>query len=164
MPYGVGKENAESVMQINAEFFKKLCDYAKTQGVTVCLENMPFLDFPLSSIESCIEFVKTLNLDNLKICYDVGHDLLWGNKPYESVAKMGGLLACIHAHDNNGKADSHQLPKTGVCDWQKFAKALLEVDYQGVFSLETHVSDCPTKFLQGRREYNLIRSVKELFN
>ena len=162
MPYGVGNENAESVMQINEDFFKTLCDYAKTQGVIVCLENMPFLHFPLSSIDSCIEFVKSLNLDNLKICLDTGHDLIWGNQPADSVRKIGGLLACIHAHDNDGKTDSHKLPFKGVCDWKEFVKALKEVDYQGAFSLETHVSDCPTKVLQGRREYNLIKRIKEI--
>lgn len=165
MPNGLDDiEQAESTMKINVEFFKKLCAYAKEVGVTVCVENMPFLHFSISSIESCIDFVKAVGADNLKICLDTGHDLLWGNQPCDSVKKLGSLLACIHAHDNDGKTDSHQLPKNGVCDWGKFAKALKEVDYQGVFSLETHVRDCPTKVLQGRREYNLIRDVKAFLN
>ncbi|MBQ7374155.1 MAG: sugar phosphate isomerase/epimerase [Clostridia bacterium] len=162
MPFGEGGcENAESVMQINVDFFKELCSYANDLGVVVCIENMPFLNFPISSVESCIDFVKTVGKDNLKICLDTGHDLIWGNQPSESVKKIGGLLACLHVHDNDGKRDCHGLPKSGVCDWEKFAKALKEVDYQGVFCLETHVSDCPTKVLQGRREYNLIKGVKE---
>lgn len=163
MPYGDWTcENAESVREINADFFKKLCEYAKGYGVTVCLENMPFLNFPISSVEQCIDFVNAVGEDNLKICLDTGHDLIWGNQPADSVRKIGGLLACIHAHDNDGKTDSHKLPFKGVCDWKEFVKALKEVDYQGAFSLETHVSDCPTKVLQGRREYNLIKSIKEI--
>ena len=164
MPYGLGGENPEKVWEINTDLFKKICAYAKDFGVVVCLENMPFLHLPISSVESCIEFIKTLGEDNLKMCYDVGHDLLWGNKPYESVAKMGDLLVCMHAHDNDGTTDAHQPIHKGICDWEKYAKALIENDYQGVFSLEIHVSDRPTNLLQGRKEYNLIRSVKELFS
>jgi sugar phosphate isomerase/epimerase len=43
----------------------------------------------------------------------------------------------LHVHDNDGRYDLHLIPHYGVIDWEDFGKALKEVQYQGVFSLET---------------------------
>lgn len=163
MPYGADTmENAERMIEINREAFLEVCDYAKTLGITVCLENMPFLSLPISSVETIVKFVKEMNLDNLKICLDTGHTAVFGLSPARAVEIIGSdLLAALHVHDNDGKRDLHQRPEDGVIDWKAFAYSLKTVGYNGVYSLECaplRDKDRPESWEQG--EIALINTVK----
>ncbi len=164
MPFGLNcLDKAKEMREINAEFFYKLCRHAEDFGVDVCLENMPFLGLPISSVESIVGFVKEMSLSNFKVCLDTGHDLIWGNQPAKSVELIGGLLSCIHAHDNDGVNDYHQNPKTGVCDWESFAKSLQKSAYSGVFSLETTAKQFDNQPETEFEELHLIQTVRDLF-
>lgn len=39
-------------------------------------------------------------------------------------------------HDNMGDRDAHLWPTEGCIDWERFAKGLKEIGFDGVFSLE----------------------------
>lgn len=163
MPFGLDcLDRAKENKEMNAEFFYKLCSHANGYGVDVCLENMPFLNLPISSVESVVQFVKELGFKNLKVCLDTGHDLIWGNQPSDSVEKIGELLACMHAHDNDGAHDYHQNPQTGVCDWSKFVQSLKKSTYRGVFSLETTAKQHEEQSKTDEEEMKLIQIVKEI--
>ncbi len=165
MPFGENSSDyPEQMREMNVEFFTKLCEYAKEYGVTVCLENMPFLNLPISSVQTVVSFVRELSISNLKVCYDVGHDLVWGGNPAQSVKEIGDLLACLHVHDNDGVYDLHLPPFKGVCNWEEFVKSLKESAYSGVFSLETQAKDGATQMATDKREYKLIKKVKELLD
>ena len=163
MPFGLDcLDKAKENKEMNAEFFYKLCRHAKEHGVDVCLENMPFLRLPISSVESVVEFVKEMGQSNLKVCLDTGHDMIWGNQPAKSVEVIGNLLACIHAHDNDGVHDYHHNPKKGICDWASFAKSLKESAYSGVFSLETTAKEFDNPPETEFEELHLIQTVRDL--
>ena len=138
MPYGSGSpDHPEKVMEINREFFSEICDYAKTMGITVCYENMPFLQLPISSTASIISFVRELNRDNFKVCLDTGHSIVWGEQPADAVRLIGkDLLYTLHIHDNDGSYDRHLQPEMGIINWTAFADALREIGFEGVCSLE----------------------------
>ena len=138
MPYGSNSpDHPEEVMEINRIFFSEICDYAKTLGITVCFENMPFTKLPLSSVEQIVSFVRELNRDNFKVCLDTGHCLVWGQQPAVAARLIGKeLLTVLHIHDNDGTADRHHRPGEGVANWNAFASALREIGYTGVCSLE----------------------------
>ena len=40
-------------------------------------------------------------------------------------------------HDTKQNKDLHLLPHQGVIDWADFAKSLSDIEFDGVFSLET---------------------------
>ena len=148
MPFGADSaENPDEMIEMNAEFFSKLCDYAKTLGITVCYENMPFVHSPLARTTDIIKFVKKLNRDNFRICLDTGHCAVFGDSPADAVRIMGSdLLATLHVHDNDGLGDKHWRPREGIIDWEDFSKALSDIGYNGVFSLECaplRVKDAP---------------------
>ena len=141
MPYGTSdllSGKAEETWKINLEFMPKLVEFAKTQGVTVCLENMPMHDFSISRPKEILKFVNTVNDDNFKICLDTGHiavfpDLFIG----DVVRELGNKIKVVHVHDNLGDGDKHLWPTKGRLDWFDFAKALYDIGFDGVFSLET---------------------------
>ena len=151
MPYGVNSpENPEEVYNINKRYYEALAKVGAGLGVTVCLENMPFEDFPLSSTDKILSLLRDINHTNLKFCFDTGHANILGESLGESVRKAGELLKIIHVHDNDGIHDAHLPPYEGNIDWADFAEGLYDVGFDGVFSLETE----PSKYTGENSEEN----------
>ncbi len=138
MPFGVTeKQDNERFMEINRTFFARLTEIAAEYQVTVCLENMPFPQIPLTTPEQIADFVRALGSERLRVCLDTGHALVMHRQPADAVRDIGkDLLATLHIHDNDGK-DHHRMPGCGCADWEAFSDALREVGYAGCLSLET---------------------------
>ncbi len=142
MPFG-SHSDAEPQVQwdINLEFMSRLAEIGREHGVTVCFENMPFRELPLSPVKEILRMVKAVNNDYFKVCLDTGHCAVLGDSPAEAVRLLGKEnLRVMHVHDNNGERDYHWLPGTGVIDWNDFAAALAEIGFEGTVSLETSVA------------------------
>ena len=143
MPFGWEghtEKETEELWRINADFFSRLAAVGEKYGVTVCLENMPFPDFPISSAIDIIKLVKTVNHPFFKVCLDTGHANVVKPAPAEAVRVIGkDYLKILHVHGNNGKEDSHLNPghPDDTTDWQSFTAALKEIDFDGVVNLET---------------------------
>ena len=141
MPFGIydkGTENEKITWDLNIKFMKELTLEAKKYGVTVCVENMPMHNFSIAKPKDVLKLVKTINDDNFKICLDTGHvsvfpDLSIGDE----VRALGKEIRTLHVHDNRFEMDLHLPPFYGVINWADFAKALGDIDFDGVFSLET---------------------------
>lgn len=148
MPYPVDKphtkEQAEDVWRINIDFFTRLAAYGEKHGVYICLENMPFPDFPISSSVDIMRVVKTVNHPYFRVCLDTGHANVVKPSPSESVRIIGKeYLKILHVHGNDGKGDYHYNPfdARDTVDWAAFTCALKEIGFDGVVSLET--APCP---------------------
>ena len=165
MPFGSNtSERAEEMIETNRIAFREICEYAKTLGVTVCLENMPFLNLPIASVSTIVSFVRELGYDNLKVCLDTGHSAVFGDDLGDAVRLVGkDLLAALHVHDNDGKRDAHWRPgENGVINWLGFVSALREIGFEGVYSLECgplRDKDHPETWEEN--ELKLINTVKE---
>lgn len=137
-PYMDTAEHPDDVWQMNEEFLADLADYAKEYGVVVCLENMPFPHFPITTVEHCVEMVDKLGRDNLRICLDTGHAAIFEKADVaRAVRTIGQRLEAVHIHDNMGDEDQHLIPGEGIINWNEFTKALKEVGFDKVISLET---------------------------
>ncbi len=145
MPFGTedaNTENASKTWDSNLSFMSELLQTAKEYDVTICLENMPFLNFSISKTADTLRFVKTINDDHFKICLDSGHVSVFRDEltPGEEIRKLGNEIKALHIHDNKWGFDLHQMPFNGIIDWQDVAQALKEIQFEGVFSLEYHAS------------------------
>ncbi|MBQ4527770.1 MAG: sugar phosphate isomerase/epimerase [Clostridia bacterium] len=140
MPFGLEDKNTENeakTWDINVRFMTELATYAKAEGVNVCIENMPFKEFAISTPAEIIKIVNLVNLDNFKICFDTGHANLFKElKLGDCVRELGDMLAVLHVHDNNGIGDHHLPPYYGVANWKDFGRALKEISFKGAVSLE----------------------------
>ncbi len=143
MPFGADSDpEPERMWEINLEFMRKLADGGREHGVTVCFENMPMTALAISPPEAILRFVKELDHPFFKICLDTGHCSALGLSAGDAVRLIGKeYLKVMHVHDNDGKADYHWLPYTGVIDWDDFSDALAQIGFEGTVSLETQVSD-----------------------
>lgn len=140
MPFGCENPAGtdEEYLELNFKFMSELLEYAKSVGVTICLENMPFKKQPLARPAEILEFVKKMNDDNFKICLDTGHVAVFNDLDLaEEVRRLGKEIKVLHVHDNDGNRDKHYAPYFGVINWDEFGKALKEIGFDGVISLET---------------------------
>ena len=138
MPYGHNSpDNPEEVYEINKRYFTALSNVAKNFGIVICLENMPYRSFPLSSSADILRLVTEINHPNFKICFDTGHANLLREPLGDAVRALGSYLKVIHAHDNYGEEDSHLPPYDGTVDWADFVEGLYDIGYEGIFNLET---------------------------
>lgn len=141
MPFGthdLDNGRAEETWEYNLSFMRELLPFAKEQGVTICLENMPMVRFSISKPAEILKFVREMGDDNFKICLDTGHvNVFEGLNLGDAVRLFGNELRAMHVHDNDGRRDSHQFPYFGTAGWEDFGAALREIGYDGVFSFET---------------------------
>lgn len=138
MPFGVDEPTSpDEVYEINKRFFTSLSDVSGKLGVTVCLENMPFREFPLSSSADILKLIREINSPHLAFCFDTGHANYYGEDASASIIDAGELLAVLHVHDNFGDTDAHLPPYDGNIDWAAFAEALYSIGYSGVMNIES---------------------------
>ena len=160
MPFGANSpENPERVYEINRRMLTSLADFGEKCGVIICLENMPFESFPLASVKAVTDFVREINHPYLKVCLDTGHAEITGEHPADAARYIGrDLLATLHVHDNHGERDEHNIIGNGVIDWDAFASALVELGFDGVFSLEIGIWEPLEPDERLRRELELYES------
>ncbi len=138
MPYGWGREeDADFALSLTVELMKALMPDCEQYGVTLCLENMPMTAHRISTMDRIAEAVALVDHPNAGICLDTGHVNVFGHDLGDAVRTAGKFLRTLHVHDNDGKADRHQLPYLGTANWDSFTAALTETGFDGVMSLET---------------------------
>lgn len=141
MPCGVEDiltSDTQKTWDMNMEFMTELLKTAKKYGVTICLENMPFKNFSLSKPCDTLRFVKAINDDNFKICLDTGHVSIFKDLDLaEETRRLSDEIRVLHVHDNENGYDLHIMPYLGINNWEEFGKALIDIGYDGSFSLET---------------------------
>lgn len=144
MPYGEhSPEKSDLTYEINKRFFTALASVAGKLGVTVCLENMPFGEFPLSESEEILKLLLDVNSPNLKLCFDTGHANMFDKPIGEAIRELGArYLKIVHVHDNLGDRDSHLPPYSGNVNWADFCEALYDIGFDGVVNFETSPERC----------------------
>jgi sugar phosphate isomerase/epimerase len=111
---GHGRQAADP-RRLDAAFtsLENLSMFAKARGVTIALENTPS---ELGSPSVLHKFLIDTHLNDLKLCFDIGHAHI-----DEGVAPgfeaMRDQLVSSHIHDNHGDKDEHLLPFDGTIDW-----------------------------------------------
>lgn len=169
MPFGVQDRlngKVAETRELNIEFMKKLLDFARQEGVIICLENMPFTYFSLSSPSEIVGLIEEISDPFLAMCLDTGHTNVcrgW-HTPANALREYGRYIRVLHVHDNKGDTDRHLAPLSGTIDWQDFSFALKEICFDGVFSLECAPDADLDKelFEEKYREYaSLARSISD---
>ncbi|MBQ7104299.1 MAG: sugar phosphate isomerase/epimerase [Bacilli bacterium] len=116
------------ISEIGLRRIMKIVSYAKELGINVAFENVElkgYLEYIISNID----------LDNLGICFDVGHCNLFFDGDFDTKFFKDKVLV-IHLHDNYKKEDDHNLPFDGTVDWDKAIKQINELNYNGYVVLE----------------------------
>jgi len=124
-----------------APFFRALIPAMERCGVHILFENttekhcrggkfFPILGRDLNAM------VAYMGHPLFGAAWDVGHANMDDIDHAAQIREMGGNLRAIHVHDNFGEKDIHLLPLMGTTDYDNFMQGLMDVGFQGYFTLE----------------------------
>ncbi|MBE6934365.1 MAG: sugar phosphate isomerase/epimerase [Ruminococcaceae bacterium] len=126
--------------------YRQLLPFAKEHGVKIATENMWGWDsakdhaspVACSTHDSFLEQVLDVGDDFLVACVDVGHAEMkgLGTSAAQMIRTLGHHVQALHLHDIDLHKDNHQIPFSLNIDYGPIVKALKDIDYRGVFTLE----------------------------
>lgn len=122
-----------------------LADHAP--DVILAVENLVFPHEMYRSPKEMWQLVSEVNRQNLGFTLDAGHALVSGHAALDYLPVLGKWLTHVHLHDNCGVIDEHLPLGVGAFDHRGLLRALREMDYQGVVTLEFSLKD-PRDFAQ----------------
>lgn len=94
--------------------------FARPLGVRLLLENIPN---EIATPDKIVELIHTLHLDDLGVCFDVGHANVMSNVAH-AFAILKPYIRSTHIHDNKGEKDEHLFPGEGMIDWNEAMRLL----------------------------------------
>ena len=141
----LGTPDKEAWFEKNRAYYQKLFPMMEKTGVNVLTENSCAANMGISYFantgKDMVEFLSFVGHPQLHACWDTGHANCEGAQ-YDEILALGGELRAIHYHDNRGEKDEHLLPFFGTLNHDEIINALIDVGFQGYFTLE---ADSPVK-------------------
>jgi len=149
----LGSEAAE--WDATEKYLDLIAPFAAEKGITICIENLysglsqRLVEGPCCDAKKAAKRIDDFNRrygrEVLGFCFDTGHANLIGIDNEEFITTLGGRLKVLHIHDNDGRADLHQIPFTfsqtrqNVCatNWEGFIEGLRKIGFDGVLNFET---------------------------
>ena len=169
-PRYLGSEKA--YFDANVEYYASLAPLAKENGLKIAIENMYGRHPVTNRIENAIcgnpkELAAVYDAlgdpDAFTVCLDIGHAALCGFEPEDAIRTLGhDRLGALHVHDVDYIGDLHTLPGMSKINWDNVCRALGEIDYKGMFTLEadnfllgfdTEFYPTATKFMADTAKY-----------
>ena len=115
----------------------RLGDEAERLGVKLCVEPSP--GFALGDYTETMRMLDAANSDGLYALLDLGHLLLTGEDPADTVRMLGDRLGYVHVDNNDGLSDVHYGLLEGVLSERAlhgFLDALAGSGYDGPLAIE----------------------------
>ncbi|MEM3581227.1 MAG: sugar phosphate isomerase/epimerase family protein [Candidatus Bathyarchaeia archaeon] len=113
-----------------------LCKIAKDYGLEIAIENVPEpYPFLMKSVKDFEKFYSEIS-EPIGLALDIGHSNINGQTE-QFLKTFAEKIVHIHAHDNNGRDDSHLGIGYGTVNWWRFASLLREISYNKVAVVES---------------------------
>ena len=141
------------------KFFSRLADEAEKYGAVIAVEDLP---------RTCLgnnsdEILKILSFnDKLRVCFDTNHLLNENNVAF--IKKVGEKIITLHVSDFDFENERHWLCGEGDIDWDSLYKALVEVNYTGVWMYEVPFNATPTINRRQLTYNDYYNNAMEIFN
>jgi sugar phosphate isomerase/epimerase len=116
------------------EALTKCCAQAAKAGLRVALEPHPYRW--MNSAQGMLRLIERTGAANLGLNLDPSHLFPSGDLPHYTVYLLGNRVFHTHFSDNDGQSNAHWRPGKGKIDWTATLKALSDVGYDDVVSLE----------------------------
>ena len=113
----------------------ELADIGEKNGIKILLENL--LGKFNGDIGMLGRVIRSIGKERIGLCFDLAHFWLGNSSPATVINENRELMSYLHIHDNNKKEDEHLIPGEGSIDWSEISRALHNINYQGIFMLET---------------------------
>jgi sugar phosphate isomerase/epimerase len=145
------EEYMKEVYDIAERNLKAIGEYAKDNGVSTCIENLPRLrGFMYQDINQLQESLKRTHLP---MTLDIGHAYTAGFTVDDAYFDN---IKHIHIHDNDGVHDSHLPLGDGIIDFKKFFEIFSKNRYDGIYNLELSSKEYIEKSIEYLKSLKLI--------
>ena len=121
------------------EVIRRCTAICEDAGMKYALEPHPYCLVPNTA--AMLRLLEQVKSEALGINYDVSHLFPVGDIPHASVYQLGRNILHTHFSDNDGVTNVHWRPGRGKIDWEAVLRALNDVGYAGVISVE--IEDAP---------------------
>ncbi len=113
---------------------KQCADLCQAAGVKMSVEPHP--GRYLANTDGALRLLEHVNSPVIGINLDPSHTFPVGDFPNVSVYRLGSKIIHCHVSDNDAVTNVHWRPGMGKIDWRAMLKALSEVGFDGVISVE----------------------------
>lgn len=132
----IGASYPKITRERNFKSIEGLTKYASERNIIIGLENMPIM--PMNQLEDAIspynilKIVKTIDSENLRITWDIGHSHTTQYSFDEFFNSFKNHVVHFHLHDNlgpiEGWCDTHLEVGKGTINWKSFCKQVSTLD------------------------------------
>ncbi len=139
-------DSKQQLFDVNVSFFRSLIPYCEKFNIKIAVENMwerhplhrdTLIPSILGYSEEHTKFIDTVGSDWIVGCLDIGHSLICGEKPQDSIRCLTSKrLKALHIHDCNGYEDLHAFPYSFNTEWDEIINSLADIEYDGDFTFE----------------------------
>ena len=124
----------------------ELLTVAEAAGVRMALENLLAKDMPARPLETMQElrsFMANLPAEYVGICHDIGHTRLISLDIADEARIASDRLYALHLQDGSTDDDDHLPPGRGTLDFDSYARALEDIEFDGAWTLEVLTKNHP---------------------
>jgi D-psicose/D-tagatose/L-ribulose 3-epimerase len=122
-------------LERSRDCLKEIVKTAEDYGILYCLEVVNrFEHYLINTAAEGLALIGEVGSPNLRLLLDTFHMNIEEDSLSQAILSAGSLLGHFHAGEPNRK-----LPGMGRMPWQEIARALKQVDYQGVISMEPFI-------------------------
>jgi D-psicose/D-tagatose/L-ribulose 3-epimerase len=134
--YLTGRMRTDEEWRWGLENFRKVADYGLTRapGLMIALEVVNRFETHFLNIAAdAVRFIRDLGMPpNVKVHLDSFHMIREEDDFAGAVRETGPLLGYVHACENQ-----RGIPGRGQVPWRDFFRALADVNYQGIVTIES---------------------------
>ena len=116
------------------DVIRRCCAICEDAGVKYALESHPHRY--ISNAAGMLRLIDHVQSPALGMNLDPSHLFPVGELPNAVVYQLGSRILHCHFSDNDGLTNVHWRPGKGKIDWEALMRALKEVDFDGVVSIE----------------------------
>ena len=140
------KENIGKATENAHRSILELVAIAEIEGVRMALENLAPTTMPIRPLDTMRElrsFMADLPAEQVGICHDIGHTRLVKLDISDEARIASDRLYALHIQDGSTEKDDHLPPGHGVLDFDSYAKALKDIEFNGAWTFEVLTRNHP---------------------
>lgn len=130
IPPSLGTSERAALLRTAADALRQLCAYGAERGITLLIENQPDRTGVRvgARVEELAEIVKTVDMPNVRLCFDVAHAVVSTGDWYGQWRQVVDYVMSVHVSDTKGTDDEHLPLGEGAIEWKRVIEALGEAD------------------------------------
>ncbi len=135
----VGRGPSEAELGYLVDALREAARYAAAYGIDLGLEAVNrYETYVLNTASQTIDLIKRVGEPNVGVFLDTYHMNIEEKNFYDPVVEAKGRLLHVHLCEND-----RGIPGTGHVNWEEIFKALKDVGYDRVASIETFLGNLP---------------------